>query len=74
MSQQILKLNFVKFNGLSEHQGSIVVAGICRNQAFPEMPRQFWKCLGNWGNLWFFKNNSILGNSTPLKSLLKNQN
>jgi hypothetical protein len=24
----------------------IYVAGICRNPAFPEMPRQFRKCLG----------------------------
>jgi len=28
----------------------IYVAGIFRNQAFPEMPGHFWKCLGNWGN------------------------
>jgi hypothetical protein len=40
---------------------------IYMSQAFAEI-RHFRKCLGNWGNLWFFKNNSILGNRTPLKS------
>jgi len=27
--------------------GKIYFAGNCGNQAFPEIPRHFWKCLGN---------------------------
>jgi len=29
---------------------TIYVEGYCRNQVFPEIPRHFWKCLGNCGN------------------------
>jgi len=40
--------------------------------------RHFCKCLGNWGNLWFFsylfKNSLNPGNSTPLKLNFKNIN
>ena len=31
-------------------QSYVDVAGNWGNQAFPEIPRHFWKCLGNWGN------------------------
>jgi hypothetical protein len=40
------------------------VAGICGNLAFPEMPRQFRKCLGNSRNAWcFFNCLGISGNA-----------
>ncbi len=54
------------------------VAGICGNQAFPEMPRQFQKCLGfpqlsRHLQKMFFKNNvQFLGNGTVLvKNFIK---
>jgi len=48
-----------------ECKNDISVAGICRNQAFAEMPRQLRKFMIF---SYLIKNSSILGNLTPLKS------
>jgi hypothetical protein len=51
---------------------NVYVAGICGNQAFPEMPRQFRKCLGfpqlprHLQKMFFFDNVQFLGNGTVL--------
>ena len=52
----------------------IYVAGNCRNQAFPEMPRHFWKCLEfpqlprHLQKIHFKFNVQILGNCITSKN------
>jgi len=49
--QSVLRSSYVKqcysIGRIGNCEYSIYVAGICRNPAFPEMPRQFRKCLGS---------------------------
>jgi len=63
-----------------EHKKRLAyVAGICRNQAFPEIPRQFQKCLDfpqlpiHLQKMLFIENAQILGNGiVSVKKLLQN--